>query len=289
MILGDTTAGGIFDFFGTNRSHFDTLALAPPSAYSYLSYSFDLPAIYKTVRAAAMAALPQQQASMIQMVEGMAGMQVGMPVADVLALAGGEIASIQLDPNLTPPWQMYAITISNPEKVAVLFNKLGANSFAEDSHDNGITLFKSKIATAAPDAPVPGPVSYVALTPHFLLYGTDKQALLKAARSDSAAGPSAGSSLLDNSEIGALRAALPRELLGLTVTDFSRHNWTADFSKSFDDMEKSDKAKLSPEDIQFYESLKKFSATKIGNAMLRRSVGGWWKEPDGIHYEGFSQ
>jgi len=289
IILGDTTAGGIFDFFGTNRSHFDTLAFAPPSTYSYLSYSFDLPAVYKTVRAAAMAALPQQQASMIQMVEGMAGMQIGMSVPDMLALVGGEIATIQVDPNTTPPSQMYAISITNPEKVGMLFHKLGANSFDEDSHENGVTFFKSKVATPPPGTAVPAPISYFAITPHFVLYGTDKPALHKAAQLDSAAGAAGGSSILNNPEIGGLRAMLPHDLLGLTITDYSRHNWTADFSKSFDDMEKSEKSKLSPEDIQFYDSLKKFSATKIGNAMLRKSVGGWWKEPDGIHYEGFSQ
>ena len=289
MILGDTTAGGIFDFFGSNRSHFDTLAFAPPSTYSYLSYSFDLPAIYKTVHAAAMAALPQQQASMIPMVEGMAGMQIGMSVPDMLALIGGEVANIQMDPNATPPAQMYAIAITNPEKVATLFRKLGASTFDEDSHENGITFFKSKTATPDPVVAVPAPISYFAITPHFLLYGTDKPALRKAAQLDSAAGSAGGPSILNNPEIATLRAALPNELLGLTITDFSRHSWTADFSKSFDEMEKSDKSKLSPEDIQFYDSLKKFSTTKIGNAMIRKSVGGWWKTPDGIHYEGFSQ
>jgi hypothetical protein len=289
LVVGDTTGGGIFDFLGANRARFDTLALAPLSAYSYSSYSFDLPAIYKTVRAAAMAALPQQQASMVQMVEAMSSMQLGLPVNDVLALTGGEAATIQLDANATPPSQIFAATITNPEKVAVLFHKLGANSFEDDTHENGITFFKSKTAAPVPGAAGPAPTSYVALTPHFLLFGTDRPALLKAARLDSAAGPAAGSSLADNPEISRLRAALPHDLLGLTITDYSRHDWTADFTKMMDDSEKAGQSKLSPEDIQFFDSMKKFNATRIGKAMLRRSVGGWWKEPDGIHYQGFSQ
>jgi hypothetical protein len=289
LVVGDTTTGGIFDFFGTNRAHFDTLALAPPSAYSYLSYSFDLPAIYKTVRAAAMAALPPQQASMVQMVEGMSSMQLGLPVNDVLALAGGEAATIQFDANSTPPSQMYAVTITNPEKVAVLFDKLGANSYAEDTHENGITFYKSINSTPSAGTTGPAATNYVALTPHFLLFGTDKPALLKAAKLDSAAGPAAGSSLVDNSEISRLRALLPKDLLGLTITDYTRHDWTADFTKSIEDSEKAGGSKLSPEDIQFFDSLKKFNATRVGKATLRRNVGGWWKEPDGIHYQGFSQ
>jgi hypothetical protein len=35
--------------------------------------------------------------------------------------------------------------------------------------------------------------------------------------------------------------------------------------------------------------MKKFGATALGKMMLRRSVSGWWKDGDGIHYEGFSQ
>jgi len=289
LVVGDTTGGGIFDFFGANRAHFDTLALAPQSAYSYLSYSFDLPAIYKTVRAAAMAALPQQQAAMVQMVEGMSSMQLGMPVNDVLALSGGEAATIQLDANSTPPSQIYAVSITNPEKVAVLFEKLGSNSYAEDGHESGIAFYKSINSTPAAGTTGPGATSYVALTPHFLLFGTDKPALLKAGRLDSAAGPAAGSSLADNPEISHLRALLPKDLLGLTITDYTRHDWTADFTKSIEDSEKAGQSKLSPEDIQFFDSMKKFNATRVGKASLRRNVGGWWKEPDGIHYEGFSQ
>jgi hypothetical protein len=289
LVVGDTTTGGIFDFFGANRAHFDTLALAPASAYSYLSYSFDLPAIYKTVRAAAMAALPQQQAAMVQMVEGMSSMQLGLPVNDVLALAGGETATIQLDANSTPPSQIYAVTITNPEKVAALFEKLGANSYAEDGHDGGITFYKSINAAPAAGATGPAVTSYVALTPHFLLFGTDRPALLRTAKLDSAAGPAAGSPFADNPEISRLRALLPKDLLGLTITDYTRHDWTADFTKSIEDSEKSGQSKLSPEDIQFFDSMKKFNATRVGKAMLRRNIAGWWKEPDGIHYEGFSQ
>jgi hypothetical protein len=286
ILLGDTGAGGIFDFFGANRSHFDTLALAPASAYSYTSYSFDLPAIYKTVRTAAMAALPAQQAAMVAMVEGMSAMQTGMPLPDVLALAGGEIASIQLDPHSTPPSQMYAISITNSEKVALLFHKLGGDSIVEDSFENGITIFKSKSAAIVADAKTPlPPTTYYVVAPHFLLYGTDKQALSKAAQLDSAA----GSSLADKPEISKLRANLPHDLLGMIITDYSHYDWATEITKTFNQAENADKGKLSPEDIQFFAALKKFSASSPGKTMLHASVDGWWKASDGIHYEGFDQ
>jgi hypothetical protein len=290
-VLGDTTAGGIFDFFGANRSNFDTLALAPTSAFSYVSFSFDLPGIYKSVRSLAMAGLPQQQASAVQMAEVMISSQIGMPVADVLALVGGKIATIQLDPNATTPSPLIAVSISSPEKVALLFHKFGGNSIVEDSYENGVTLFKTKSLNAAlPGSkdPIP-PTPYYAVTPHFLLYGTDKQAVRKAAQSDSASGSARGSSLADSSETSALRAALPHDLLGLSISDYTHHDWAAEITKSLGETEKSDTSKLSPEDIQFFDTMKKFSATILGKMMLRRSVSGWWKDADGIHYEGFSQ
>lgn len=286
LILGDTTAGGIFDFLGSNRAHFDTLAFAPQTAYSYFGYSFDLPAIYKIVRAAAMTALPPQQASTLQMAEGMIGMQLGMPVNDMLALVGGEAASIQFDPNANPPSQMYAIAISNSEKVALLFHKFGGDSIVEDSHENGVTFFKSKTAAPVTGSSDLGPTNYYAVTPYFLFYSADKKALLKAAQSDSGAG---GVSLADKPEISRLRALLPRELLGMSITDYSHFDWAGQLKNAIDQSEKSDTSKLSAEDIQFFETMKKFNATALGKAMLHNSVDGWWKDSDGIHYEGFDQ
>ena len=292
VVLGDTAAGGIFNLAGTNRPHFDSLSLAPSSAFSYTAYALDINATYKLVRAVALAGLPAQQAAMVQMAEGMAGAQLGMSLADALALVSGEFAMIQLDPTAATPVPLFAVSISNSEKVSALIHKLGGDSIVEDSHENGVTIFKSKSApppadphSKASDAPPP---NYVALTPHFLLYGGDKESLLKAARMDSA-GTTGGPSLADSPEIRDIRAALPRELLGLNIIDYTHHDWAADMTKALGDSEKSDTAKLSPEDIQFFETMKKFGATTIGKMLLRRSVSGWWKDADGIHYEGFSQ
>ena len=293
LVLGDTSAGGIFDLAGTNRPHFDSLALAPPSAFSYTAYALDINATYKLVRAVALAGLPAQQAGMFQMAEGMAGAQLGMSLADALALVSGEFAMIQLDPMAATPIPLIAVSISNSEKVSALIHKLGGDSMVEDSHENGITIFKSKSAAPPVDpksnsTDPPSPPTYFALTPHFLLYGGDKQTLLKAARMDSGAG-AAGPSLADNPEIRAMRAALPHDLLGLNVIDYTHHDWAADMTKALGDTEKSQTSKLSPEDVQFFETMKKFGATTIGKMLLRRSVSGWWKDADGIHYEGLSQ
>jgi hypothetical protein len=173
-----------------------------------------------------------------------------------------------------------------------LVRKIGSNSLVEDSHENGVTVFKSKPATdpaAAKSTDPPAPSSYYIITPHFLLYGNDKKALLKAAQSDSAAGPPRASSLTDNPEISTMRAALPADLLGLSITDYSRENWAAEIVKSLGETDKSDTSTLSAEDIQFFDAMKKFSASALGKIMLRKSVSGWWKDADGIHYEGLSQ
>jgi hypothetical protein len=146
FVLGDTSGGGIFDFLGKNRSHFDTLALAPSSSFSYSGYSVDPAAIYKLIRSVAFSALPKDQASTVQMAEGMAGMQLGISIADAIALVSGEFATIQPDLSGSTPSPLFAVSILNPEKVSAIIRKLGSKSLVEDSHDNGVTLFKSKPA-----------------------------------------------------------------------------------------------------------------------------------------------
>ncbi len=287
FILGDTKAGGIFDVAGPNRAHFDSLALAPATAFSYSGYSFDLTAIYNLVRTAALAALPPQQAMAVSMVEGMAGSQLGMPLTTALSLISGEFATIQLNPGATDPTPLFAITISDSDKVLALIHKLAGSFLVEDSHEAGLTLFTrpTPATPAAKDSSEPAaPTYYFGVTPHFLLAGTDKAALRKAAHSDSA-----GATLADSPEMRTLRAALPNDLLGFSVTDYTHYDWAGEIAKSITDMEKADKAKLSPEDIQFFDNLKKFGTTSYGKMTFRRSVGGWWKAPDGIHYEGFTQ
>jgi hypothetical protein len=295
IALGDTSVGGIFDFFGKNQSHFDSLALAPASTYSYTAYAFDLPAIYKSAHSVLSASFPPEQAAGLEMAEGMAGGALSMPIADAIKLVAGEFATILIDPKVANASVIMAISISSPEKVAALVQKLGGKSLVEDSHENGVRLFKQSAGAPDADSPKakptdpPMPSSYFAITPHFVLYGSDKQALLKAAKSDSAAGPTGGASLATNSEISSLRAALPHDLLGLSITNYSQNDWMSELTKSIGETEKPGTTKLSPEDIQFYDSMKKFAATTLGKTMLHRSVGGWWKDSDGIHYEGFSQ
>jgi hypothetical protein len=289
-VLGDASAGGLFNVFGANRSHFDSLALAPPSAYSYSVYSFDLPAIYKLVRSAAVAGLPPDQQAPIELVEGMVGMQAGMPIMDVLGLISGEFATFQLDSSAHTPLPMYAITISDSAKVSSLMHKLGTNFIVEDSHDDGVTLYKyARAVQDGEDAKSSGPAPpqyYMAIAPHFLIVATDKQMLRSAVKSGSTP---ASSSLASSPETISLRAALPHDLLGLSVADYTRQDWIGDMVKSLEQPDGADKSKLSPEDIQFFEALKKFAATTVGKTLMRRSVAGWWKDVDGIHYEGFSQ
>jgi len=290
MVLGDISTGGLFNVFGANRSHFDSLALAPPSAYSYSVYSYDLPAIYKLVRSAAEAGLPKEQQSAIQVVEGMVGMQASMPIVDVLGLISGEFATFQLDSGTHTPLSMYAITISDSEKVSSLIHKLGTNFIVEDSHDDGVTLYKyARAVQDGEDANSSGlasPQYYMAITPYFLIAGTDKQMVRNAAKSGFTAG---SSSLASSPEIVSLRTALPHDLLGLSVADYTHQDWVGDWVKTLEQPDTADKSKLSPEDIQFFETMKKFAATTVGKTLMRRSVGGWWRDSDGFHYEAFSQ
>src|SRR5882724_12376454 len=113
----------------------------------------------------------------------------------------------------------------------------------------------------------------MAITPYFLIAGTDKQMVRNAAKSGFTAG---SSSLASSPEIVSLRTALPHDLLGLSVADYTHQDWVGDWVKTLEQPDTADKSKLSPEDIQFFETMKKFAATTVGKTLMRRSVGGWW-------------
>ena len=81
---------------------------------------------------------------------------------------------------------------------------------------------------------------------------------------------------------------MPREVISLQFTDYSRYDWEAFIAGAFDKMGTQGKANLSPDDVQFLESLKSFPWAAMTRT-LHWSVGAWWKDADGIHFESNSK
>lgn len=291
-ILGDTSQGTLLSWFGSNRTQFDSLALIPPAATSFMLWSFDIQAFYKSIKNGVAAGMPGgQQGGAADIAEGMFAMQLGMPVADALGLFRGEYVTIKLPSQSADSPQVTGLAISNLKRIMDLIHKLAPTSIADEAQENGVTYFKlaSSVtapapAGAAPQA-VPSPETFVALTPQFLMICSDKKILHDlATRVISSPEGAKGLSLADNPEVVHIRGMFPAALLGLSVSDYTHTNLQKEMLDSFAKMGEQDKSKMIPEQIQLIDALKNVPWSTFASA-LHWSVSVWWKDADGIHFE----
>ncbi len=289
LIFGDTSQPNLLSWFGSNHAKFETLALAPPSASSITVATFDLQALYKTLKIALAAGMPGRQQASADLAEGMVSMQLGMPIPDLLGVFRGEFASIKIPSQSSDPIQVYALTISNPDRILNLIHKLAPTAISGETHENSVTYFKTgaQIPTGmtgrgsqAADAQ-----TYVALTPQLLLASADEQALhdIVARSANAQSSPGVGS-LDNNPDVRRIRAMFPDELLGFTITDYSREDFQKEMTKTFTEALHQDNTKMDPAQLQLLEGLSRIPwSTFVGK--LHWSVGAWWKDADGIHFE----
>ncbi|HLW98473.1 MAG TPA: hypothetical protein VKR82_07495 [Candidatus Acidoferrales bacterium] len=283
-VLGDTAAGGLFSIFGSNKSQFDLLKLAPPSAYSVTVGTYDLSALYRVSRSAIVSALAPEQQSSVAMVEMAGAAQLGMPIPDALALFTGEYASISLDANVSGVPSLFAISISDPQPILTLIHKLAAQRIASEKQENGITYLT--FASPAPSGgPAPADSSfYLGIGPHVILASSKAQYIREAAER---LGSSGALSLADNADVMRLRAGLPHDVMSISITDYSRF-LSAIMTGVLENSAPQTSSKTSAEDAQFLESLKKFPWSAVFKTS-RWSVGVMWKDSNGIHFESRSQ
>ncbi len=286
-VLGDTSTGGLFSILGSNKSQFDLLKLAPPSAYSVTVGTYDLSAAYKLIRSAIVSALPPEQQSTVMMVEMVGAAQVGMPIPDALALFTGEYASMSFDATTNSPEvpSLFAVSISDPQPILALIHKMGAQRIASEKQENGITYltFAAPVTPGGP-APAAGSSYYVGIGPHVILASSKAQYVREAAGRLSSSG---GPSLADNPDVVRLRAGLPHDVMSINITDYSRF-LSAFMTGALEQSTTQASRKVPPEDAQFLESVKKFPWSSLSKTS-HWSVGVMWKDSTGIHFESRSQ
>ena len=281
--LGDTTPGNLLSWFGSNRAKFETLALVPPSAISVSVGTFDLQALYKMLKSAVAAAMPGRQQASADLVEGMVSMQLGMPLTDALSVFRGEFATIKFTTQSSGTHQVFALTVANPDRILDLLHKFAPTDISGESQENGVTYFKMGMAIPSAISSQPqSPDSFVALSPQLLLVSSDKQALRDFMAH--AGSPAGGASLFDNPDIRHLRATFPAEVLGLSVTDYTSAEWQKSMTDAFAMIGTQDKSKVTPEETQLMESLKRIPWLAFMGG-FHWGVGAWWRDTDGIHFE----
>jgi hypothetical protein len=219
-IVGDTSAGSLFDLWGASSTTFGTLAAAPVG-FSYSGTKIDLGAFYRTVRAALKTALPPDQFANVEMVEGMAAAQTNMPLVDLLSQIE-EFATVSpLDAIATDLDKvMFAVRIKQPADLLALIRKTIGSELSADTTEGGITYLTMAGGPTAMN---------IAIGPQLLVIAPSKDTA-KQAMARAAAGGTQPGSLAADAGFKQSRALFPAALTSLSYSDMSKFPWQAFFT-----------------------------------------------------------
>lgn len=284
-ILGDTSPGSLFDVAGPSSATFLTQALVGKNPDFSISRMSLVP-LYKLIRTAIVGNMPPQQAANITAMEAMAQGFLGMPIADALGLFTGEIASSTSYADDGTELQMFAATIQRPADLLRVVRAVGATMIVADD-SSGDTTFLD-FAYPYKD-PLTGKQQkkfyYVAVTPQMLLAAPRKVMLRDAIGRLKSATPVTGG-IFANPEYLDLRAHLPDKLSGLSGSDLAHIPWDKMFANFKSQLEAGMKSQgQATTNLDWLNLIK----PEVASRHLHMSVGGWWKDSNGIHFDSYVQ
>ena len=246
----------------------------------------NLEATYELIRNAIMSSLPPQQSAMVGAAEAMAQGYIGMSLMDALNLFTGEFASGTSYSDQGESQQIFAATIQKPDSVLrVVRAVIGKMIVSEDT--SGSTTFID-IATPYQDPKTHMQRKkpyYVAVTPQMLLVAPRKQMLRDAiVRLDTGTADPAQPSVMANPDFAGLRSRLPDKLSGLSATDIGKIPWDKMLASVEDQMAQSagPASGQAPTDLSWIKP-------EVFLRYLHITVGGWWKDANGVYLDSYIQ
>ena len=291
-LLGDTTAGSIFDIAAASVSNFETLPLARDGS-SYSVSKLNLPAAYQILHGAFLESLPQQQAGNLKGFDKLGSALLGMPVPDVLALLGGEVATVSSAPGDTTYTDLFAISIRKPEEVLRVLRKALGQVVRGESPGRDATVLELGTNSIDPRTKAPRlQLSYVAVTSQLLIYSQRKAMVLDAVTRMNGSRVSKAESLSGNPDFQRIRAKLPNSLSGFSYTQMSKQTWEREFSVLLGSLAKASASKDSsgggaanaaaPDWLQGVN-------LAVFPRYLHSYSNGWWKTADGVYFDSYLQ
>jgi hypothetical protein len=287
-ILGDTSAGGLFDVVGTSNATFQTLPVVSGAPIFSIT-RFNLAALYKVIHGAIEGNLTPQQTASLAMVEGMAQNFLGMSVTDALSLLSGEVASTSSYSEDGSVEQLYAVTIEKPEDILRILRATLASMIAAEDSSGGNTFLDLSYPFKDPaNGTQRRKFLYVGVTPH-MVFIAPRKAMVKDAitHMNGSAGSAPASGILADAEFIKLRSALPEKLTALGVTDIRAIPWDKMLANYFNQMQQAAQQSkdFTPPDTSWLKLIK----PEIVSRHLHMSVGGWWKDSNGVYFDSYVQ
>ena len=288
-MLGDTSAGTIFDIAGASGSSFLTQPVVSPGPFFSIS-RFNFAAIYQLVRAAAQPSLTPQQAAGLEMYEKMAQGFLGMSVTDALQLLTGEIASQTAYADDGSDLKTYAISIQKPQDMLRILHAVGGG-FIVGEDTSGDTTYLDLVYpyTDPKTGQKRRDFYYIAVTPTMLFTAPRKAAIREAmARLNAKPGAQPASGVPGNPEFAALRSLLPEKLSGLSAVDITRIPWDKimeSLSQQMADAAKNSTPPSPSPNTDWVHAIQPAVLTRH----VHIGISGWWKDSSGVYFDSYVQ
>ncbi len=281
-ILGDTTAGSLFDIWPEGQANPASLSFLTPDTVSISDAQINFLGIYETLKRAFSQAGPDS-AKYVAPVELMIQTRLGMPLTDALALTTGEMASIQTSPTLDDSKRIFLFGLRNKPEALKLLRTIFGDQITSERNEGSTTYLKISLRGGQGSAGLAQwSFYYLAMTPDFLL-GAPKSDTLRAALAQQAA--NTPSSLPGN--FLAARKQFPEKLNGFSYVDFQKLDWPALREKWIADANKSAQTKAAnnsqvlPNQANWLDSVN----PAVFSRHLHSVIGASWKDATGVHFD----
>jgi hypothetical protein len=282
-ILGDTSAGTLFDLWADGKASPDTLRFISSNTVSFNESEISFLGIYKVLKQAVNQASPNA-AQLTAALESAAQTRLGMTLTDALSLSTGELASVQNSAALDDSQQVRILGIrSKPDALKLLRTIMGDKVSAE--HNEGdVTYVKIALGGTQGSSGVTQYNFYhLAMTPDFLFAASKSEPLHSLlAQSQAASGSASAANIL------AARSKFPAKLNGFSYFDLQKVDWPAAKAKWIAESKES-AAKAKTTDSA--DTSKKFTdwLITVDPAVFPRHfhsmTGASWKDAKGVHFD----
>jgi len=282
-ILGDTSAGTLFDVWSDGQANPVSMGYLPPDTVQYGETEFNLPGIYNTLKHA-FSSMNNGQVSTTNALEQMAQTRLGMPLSDALNVVTGEIAWIQTSPTLDDSQKVYLFGLRNKPDALKLTRSIMGDQITSERNEGSTTFLKISTHGGQSSAGLAQwHFYYLAMNPN-LLFGASKTETLRKYAAQTPAD-------LDATQLKGLlaaRALLPQKLNGFSYFDFQKVDWPGLQAKWAADANKAAQTAKSTEESNSNKKMADW-LTQVNPAVFSRHLhtmsGGSWKDAKGVHFD----
>jgi hypothetical protein len=288
-LLGDTSAGSLFDLAGSSVPTFMSLRAAPRDVVSYGVNIFDLAAAYQLIMKAAGQAAPGAAQGPAASLDRMVEQSIGMTPLEALKLFSGEFAAFTTGAGLELDSNLYFIGIRRQQDAVYLVRTLLASQITSETVEGNITFFALTWSYAdAKTQALRKRFFHVAVAPQAVLVGPRK-AMLREMLASLAAPQDQPAGLAADARFRAACSRLPQLLSGFGYSHLSRMPWESlalsaaqEAAQATPAVESEAGAKQPPRTSIDW---KKLLSPSVLSKYLHAWESGWWKDAAGLHFD----